>query len=261
MDLKVEILGTGPETIVRTGAAAPIYDPIPVVLTGTIKAPGDFLANRLNAIVAAATFAQNTVITDTPPQPLKSDSELTLPAKSKCNVVADYAKRTIKLRWDERDKFATEVTGTLRLNPALEALTINAKKTYNHRELLNLIKFQGAYFADRKDHDDLIKSLKAFEAIIGIEFKDADDYKGTAGQSKLTKITHDIPLEMKLTMPIFGGGDKETFKVDVCVGLVSGSVDFWLESTVLDEMIIVQTEKIFEEELKRFDGIVIVKQY
>ncbi len=237
--VKIELTPAGPELTIRQGNALDLYNPIPVILAGTIAAPGDFYTQRL------ADWKER-------------NPEEFVPV---CNVIANYPARTIRLRWDEANEFASEVTGTLKLSPQLEALTINAKKTYNHRELLGLIKFQGAYFANREDHDNLIKSLKAFEVEIEQNFKDADDYKGTAGQSKLTKINHKIPLEMKLTMEVFGGCAKETFKVDICVGLVSGSVDFWLESTALHELIITQTEKIFTEQLGRFEGVVVVKQY
>lgn len=237
--IELNLTNVGNELVIRSGSATPIYDPVPLMLAGTIAAPGDFFEIRR--------------------KDWKEENPEDFPPP--CTVVANYSERTIKLRWDDASNFANEVTGTLKLSPELAALTVNAKKTYNHRELLALIKFQGAYFANREDHEKLIASLKAFEVKIEQNFKDADDYKGAAAQSKLTKINHEIPLEMKLTMAVFGGCPKETFKVDICVGLVSGSVDFWLESTALHEMIILQTEKIFEEELARFEGIVVVKQY
>lgn len=233
------------EIIIRQGAAAQVYDPVPVTLKGTITAPADYAAWEVARL-----------------KQLRIDGQDAVEAELEGLVAANYTNRTIQLTTKPREKCGiTTVTGTLALHPSLAALLINADKTFDEKGLLRHLKFHGAYFKDREKHGTLLESLKKFKAKVEQQFENADDYKGAAAQSKLTKITHDVPLEFTLCMPIFGGGEKQEFKVEICVGLSGSDVEFWLESVALADVIVTQTEAVFEEQLKRLEAFAIVKQY
>ncbi len=250
--LKLEIGQTGAELTVRQGAATVLRDPVPVVLQGTITAPADFFSNRLaflgsEAAVEAA--GENDVAVG--PEAMKA----------RCHVVANYTSRTIKLRWDEANTFASEITGALKLHPALEGLNINSERTYDEKGLLALIKFNRAYFDDRTKYDQLRTSLMNFNAKVSQQFKNENDYQGAEAQQKLTNVTHNVPLKHALAVPVFAGTEASKFDIDICLGLKGNTIIFWIESVDLKEQIVILTESLFEDELKRFDGVVVVKQY
>lgn len=222
------------ELTIREGAALPPKEPRIVNIKGIISSPADFANNRNFEIEA-----------------------------TKANVIANYTNRTIILNMDETNPYGGTITGALDMNPDLKSLGINENKTYDEKDLMRKLNFFGAYFKDRASHKKLLEKLQQFKAKVTQDFTNQDDYKGTVAIAKISKIEHDIPLEFELAIPLFTGGEKKTFKVDICVSVRDGGISFWFESVEMNELIVTGTESIFKDELERFTilGYIIIKQW
>jgi hypothetical protein len=232
MKTEVNIKEVGNQLIIREGKAPEIYDPLAIVLNGTITAPADFADKRKEVI-----------------SPLET------------NVVANFTDRTIRLTVNESSRFKTEIKGTLEMFADLAEMQINGKKTYTSIEFLNMIKFKGSYFKDKEQHTSLLGALKAFEAKVAQEFQNANDYKGAAATKKVVDIKTNVGLEFSLSLPIFTGGEHTSFLVDVCVDINNGGVIFWLESIQLHDLITKGTEHEFKKQLDRLMDYVIIKTW
>lgn len=232
-ELKVNVTTDKDVVTVITGEALQPQPPRIVNIAGIVSAPADWAANRTS----------------------KFDVK-------QANIVVNYTERTITLVLDEKEYYNTTITGKLELHPDLSKLGINATKTYGEKELYKTLRFLGNYFASREEYDNLMQKLQAFKAKVTQAFTNTDDYVGNAAQEKITTIEHEIPLNFVLGIPIFTGGPKHKFKVQICVTARAGGVEFWLESVELHELVQELTESVFETELARFDKeIVVVKKY
>lgn len=232
MEPIIKIETTEKEIIIREGKATTIYDPEISMLSGVISTPGDFVEKR----------------------------KLTFEALE-AHVVADYSGKTIVLTINEDSKFKRTVTGSLLDFPELKDLQVNGKKTYTHRELLDVIKFKGAYFKSKDKHTELIGQLKKFEAKIEQEFQNANDYKGAQATRKVVDIKTNLGLEFELAIPIFTGGPPLTFMVDICVDINNGGCIFWLESVSLHDIQTKVMEEEFTKQLARLTDYAIVKKW
>lgn len=231
-NVEVKVETSEKEIIVREGAAANVYDPETVSVSGTIHAPADFAEKRKSKI-----------------EPLKT------------NVVADYTKKTIVLTVNEDSKFKTTITGTLDDFPELKDMSINGKKTFSHRELLDLIKFKGSYFKNKEQHVKLLTDLKNFDAKVNQEFQNANDFKGAQATKRIVDIKTNIGLEFILAIPVFTGGEVISFMVDICVDINNGGVIFWLESVELHDLQTKTIEEEFKTQLARLGEYIIIKKW
>lgn len=222
----------GQDIVIRHGDAATVFDPDKVSLFGVIAAPADFYETRKEKIDALSAY-----------------------------VVANFTHRMIKLRLDEKDQYGTEIVGKLQMYSPLEVLNINKTTYYTHDQLYKLLKFHGAYFKSPEQHAEILGKLKAFNAKVQQDLSSANDYKGAKAQQAIVNISTNLSMEFALHIPIFAGEEAEDFNVEVCVDLIGGEVKFWLESMRLHDMIVEQTESIFESEIERLAPLAIIRQY
>lgn len=184
--------------------------------------------------------------------------------KLNVHVVADFTARTIMLVINEKDHFATSVKGTLELDKELAALYINNQGgggTYNEKQLMQKINFYRRHFPNAQQHEALIAHLKAFKVRVEKEFENSNSLKGQAALKIAYDIKHEVPLDFTLNMPIFCGYEKQKFDVEINLDYIDGEIRFWLSSVGLHEIIGNETERIFEEELKKLADYAIVKKY
>jgi hypothetical protein len=220
------------ELVVRTGSALPLKEPERVILSGILNTPAEYIKKRVDSISVIKT-----------------------------NVVFDYTARTITLTVDDCSFYKDIITGKLEINKDLASLGINNDTLYNEKELSRKLTFFGRFFESKAAYNDLIKKLNDFSAKVKQEFTNATDYRGSEALEKITKIEHDIPLFFVLKMPIFNGGDKREFKVNIYVAARDGGIELWLESVELHELLEKETESLFNAQLKNFEDYVIVKKY
>lgn len=230
------------EYIFRQGAAEIINEPVPVILSGIITAPGDFLDTRKKVITT-------------------EDDKKNVVSTNRCHVIANYKDKTIKFVVNENSKYATVVTGKLEFLPELKTLGINEEKFYDKNKLYSAMRFLGPWFKNKDLHVKFLEKLKKFEGDIAVEFKNQNDHKGKVNLSRVYEIKTNLNLTFQLMMPVFAGGVSKLFTVDINLDLRDSDVVFWLESTDLHEALTAETTSLFEKELKRFAGIAIIKTW
>lgn len=219
MNEQILINPSGKELEIRTGAAAPIEKVLSVTLEGTIGSVLDFASKR--------------------------DSLIT---KEFAHVIINRKQMSVKLVVGERREWKRyTVSGKMILHEYLTDLGINESKQYYISDLIRVFKLNRRYFATRADHIAMLDKLMSFSAKIETEIVAKNDLKGSAANSIISKITHDIPLSFKMHIPVFEGEKKDTFDVTVEVYHENGHVVCSLVSVELAEAI----EKTVEETMEK----------
>lgn len=214
------------------GAAAPIEVKSPVNLSGTIDSVMDFELKRRGLFCVP----------------------------SDCHVIINTANRSVVFVTNEQDRVKHTVTGKMIPNPVIEELGINQERNYNMMQLLKILKLRGALFASRSDHAAIIDSLLKFSARTETEFENSNDYKGNVAYKKITKVTHDIPLDFTLNIAPFVGGEKIPVKVVAEVTPDGQSLVCNLISVELSEEMDKKTEETLKAARAHFSNYAIIEQ-
>lgn len=222
------------EVTILHGEAANIYDPEQVVLNGIITAPSEYYTKRPDLCPPAQTHAKFS----------KEDRKITL-------VV------------NEKDKFQTIVTGSLKKNKFLKSLHINSTTSYSIADLQKVLRYAKRFFNDPSKHLDLIVKLRNFTTKITSTTVKSDDRAGNkveSFESRVTDFAQANDLGFTLKLPIFDGTDDVAIAISIEIDVINGSVALYLICDDLDEMEDSLVKAIFEEEKKVFEPFVIIEQ-
>lgn len=223
----------GNEIIWREGEAAPIREPLNLMASGDIRTVGTFIAGR------------------DVPNLQGIDRESTL-------VTVDKDAGTIKLETDPNDQFGTVISGTLLINDDLKQFDINGSKMFSQKELIKLLKFSRIHFVDPLVQNDLLNAYKAFTFQTKTEGHAKGDDRGNKSVAYDKAVETNLPKEFSLKIPIYKGERSVTFRVDLCMDVTDGGAKFWCESIELHELLQTEKELIFQRELLRCEGLVII---
>lgn len=241
-----EFGGTTPQTITMlTGSAAKIYDPEKVQLKGIITAPSEYFQKR-SWFIGTEGGPQERCGID----------------PSEAHVIFNKEERKITLTVNERDKFATVVTGSLNVNKFLSSLAINSAP-YTIGDLQKALRFARKWFANPDQHKNLILKLRNFTATITTTTQQENDMAGNKMQlfeSKVSKFTQANDLGFTLKLPPFDGVDEELIGISVEIDVINGQVALFLVCDDLDEIEDRIVNTIFEREKEIFKDIVIIEQ-
>ncbi len=223
--------GTPIEIIVREGQAIPHYEPKIINISGTIEAPGNFIEKRRG-----------------------------LHDKDGVNVTFNRSEMRITLTLDEREHFSTTITGKMQTNPDLDNYGINKEKYYTIADLQKFLRMRRSHFTDRDKNAIIVTNLSKFKASISTELEQMKSNRGEEKQLKETKISTDLAMDFDLELPIFKGGQKKKFKVEICFEVRDAAVTVWLESPELQEIMDSDRDNIMDSELKKFSDFVVIEQ-
>lgn len=222
---KVVIQGDTKEVIIRHGEALTLREPKLVKLGGVITAPWEFISKRKEEF-----------------------------RKEDVHVIYNLERGIINLVCMETNPYAKEVTGELKLNPAIETIGINAVKTYKLKDLIQLLRFNSGIFKHEKDHSRIVAALMKFNAKVSQEIKNENDLHGNKSEGFDQKVLINADLIFTATMCIFKGFSKHDFKVELMFEIRSSTVEFWFESVELAEVIESQREEIVLAEIKKMEA-------
>lgn len=228
-ELKLNITTDQKEVVLLVGQAEKVIKPLKVNINGTIESPSEYYIKRKEDI-----------------------------AKNNSHLEVNHSDKTIKMVIGENIENNIIIVGTAKIHKDFLELGINSEKTYSLASLAKAIKFKGVYFKDRDAHEKLITNLLNFTVKVEQEFKNANDFKGSAANSKATEIKHAIPLDFVLNMPIILGQQAKEFPVEVCMDASNGSVELWLESVSLKSEMDKIVADLLESEIKKFNDELVV---
>lgn len=230
-ELKFNVTAECPNPVITIlqGQSEKVIHPLKVELNGTIEAPSEYYLKRKETII-----------------------------KNNSHLEVNYSKKSIKLIVGENIANNIVVTGQAQLFKDFVDLGINSKTTYTLSELATELKFKGCYFKDRDAHLKLLSNLQNFKIKVEQDFANSNDFKGTAANSKATKIMHEIPLDFKLSMPVILGQSSVDIDVEVCIDATNGSVQLWLECIQLKNDMDKIISDLIDTEIKKFNEELVV---
>ncbi len=215
------------EITIRHGAAAPIIQKTRLSLSGTILAPADWVAQKLEASY-----------------PYFNDY---------CHVVVDRDHRTIKFVSNDEGMMdgGHTITGQLEDPTALRALHINTNRTYSAKQLGDLLKMNRSLFTDRDENLATVTALQRFKATVTQEMEKNDDLSGNKLYHFEQRVQSEFNLGFMLSTPIFKGQPTQSFRVEIRYDVADGGVSYWLESVKLKDLQDTQSDRIIEAEIAR----------
>ena len=218
------------EVVIREGRALRIVDERQkVVESGNIIAPGNY-------------------------------AEIMLPNPQTALVIFSRSKMEIKYFENPRTKFAAEITGKLLLNPELVNFGINSDKVYEPKKLSDFLNFNRHHFTKKEDGECLVKGLRSFSATVNTIIENSGDARGNIRSLLDRKVDSKLPEKFALKMPIFIGYPSQEFWVDICIDAKNTTIEIWLESPELNELIKTQRDGIMDEQLGRLPDLVKIEQ-
>lgn len=230
----------GNEIIYRNGSAAPIEIPNVGIISGDINTISSFMSKRY-------------------PCPSTSDSlGLQFVDKDRAVVTVDREKFEITLDLDPESPRCTSVTGKLSLAPELEKFCINTTKSFTREELVKLIRFNKIWFNSRDQAETLLASYMAFKAEVNANIGKLSDTRGNVDNSYKKTVTTNIPTSFVLNVPVFKGQGKRQFRVEIDIEATDASTRFWLVSEELNDLIVIESEQILNQQLECCKDFVVV---
>lgn len=223
------------ELVIRSGGIKelPIEAPAPLIVNTTISGPFEFYTKRV----------KNAKLHDL----------------NKINLTINRDKKVIVLVVDENyEGQGAEITGEMIDDTELKSFGINNKKMWTVRDLQNHIKMHRALFSSPEECMKLVTNLGNFSAKIETDIQKADDKRGNTIDSIATKLTTEIPLNFKINSRLFKGQASLQFPAEICILAMASGVQFWLESVELRELQMKETDRIFNEEIKKFENEIVV---
>lgn len=230
-DLNITLNSTTDEAVLRVGEAEKIYDPVPLNLKGSIKAPADFAENRSSMI----------------------DSLL-------AHAVFDKKGKTITLLVNESSKFSDSITGVIVMNEFLSSLQINSPTPYTRQGLYEVFRHQRRYFFEKSAHAELLLTLQNFDDKVYVESQGAKDLsKGAQSAAVQSKLTSNLEgKKIVLFLPIIEGAEKEPIELSIELSVQNGQPRFWLIADDLPEKIEAYLEASFKTEKERLQALDII---
>ena len=191
-ELKLNITGDQKELVIRTGAALPLKEPIPVILSGQIDTVLNYLEKRKDRI-----------------------------DQKRCFISIDKDKYKILLVVNENSFYATEISGKLELSTPLKEFGINSEKIWTPFELADFIRMNKMYFEKTSDATNLIKVLRNFEVKVNQEIKMSEDKRANQNLLRSQVVETNLPKGFNLVLPVFKGTEKEVISIEVDIDSTS----------------------------------------
>jgi len=214
--------GTGVEELtIRTGAALEQKEErVMLVESGNIKAP----ANYVEVI-----------------------------GFDKTKAVVSFSREKMEIIFKEhpRHLYGAIISGKLLLNPELLEFGINGDKIYSPKELADFLNMRRHLFTEKSECMKLIAALSIFKAKIETVLENNQDNKGNLKKLVEKRIEQGLPEKFNLKIPIFIGYTPYEFPVDICVDSNNLSIELWLESAEMNELLKTERDIIINQEMKR----------
>lgn len=215
------------------GVAENPKPPKVINIVGNIKAPAEFYTKKKESIKA-----------------LNS------------HVLYSYSQRQIQLVLNEEDHYSGTVTGKTDLNPDLVEFGINGAKMYKIDSLKKFLKMNRVHFTKQAENFEIVAALEKFNAKVETTIESETSNKGDKKNLLEVTVKSNMAMGFSLSMPVFVGGEKITFPIEICFGVENNIVNVWLESPELQAMITEQTVQLIDGCIEVFvtDGFAVIEQ-
>lgn len=166
----------------------------------------------------------------------------------------------IDLFLEQNSELGDQINGSLEVLSELKELGINQDKMYSLQDLANKLKFMRYCFDDKGKNIEIVSLLKNFKGKVHKNMEQAQDGRGNMTDYIVKTVESNIPLQFTITLPIFKGGEKASFLVEIGVAERNNGISVWLESVELHDLIKEFTDKCIDDEIKKLKGLLIIEQ-
>lgn len=215
------------------GTAPIVREPKIIDKTGNIDAPFRWLEKRSQFIVEA-----------------------------NAHIVVNREELKIELVLEDKDFYGDTITGKADYHPAIKKFAINKPEYRTTQEMAHLFKMNRSYFENKSQAMDLVNELLNFRAKITSEIEKLDDKRGNKRELQDQTVNSNIPKNFNLCIPIFKGGEKKSFEVEIYIK--SDDLTCCLISPQANDLIEDMSDAIIDKELTRISelcpGIAIIEK-
>lgn len=234
-DNKIQITPTGETLTIREGEAAPIIQPRPIAVEGTIAAPADWYEGK----------KRNGFVFDL----------------SRLHVLFSIERRVITLKSEDHiSEHGDTITGKVRDFAPLTEFGINARRKHTPKELAAFLKMMRSLFVDGEANRRIVANLNNLIVAVDRKIQDTNDFRGNKVAAFEQKVKTEIDLNFNLSSPLFVGGEKLTFNVEIMLDVTDAGVRLWLESAELKELQDTEAARLMNAELERLAGLTLIEQ-
>ena len=206
-ELNLTVSNGTQEITIRHAKGLDAVEPLKVSLTGVITSPLDFVRTR------KGTIDLNTAV-----------------------VIVNKQQKFIKLECDPSDRYATVVVGKLEVSEGVNLFQINTSKTFTRDQLIQLIRFNRRFFANRDEQEKFLSAVSKFAVNANVQGKQESDTRGNRVAHLDKVVNTNVPETIALFMPLFQGENPVKFVVDVCIDVSETTARFWFESAEMKEL-------------------------
>jgi hypothetical protein len=244
--MKVEASGFDqPQVITRTGEAPAVPEEKTVLITGTLKAPCDYLEHKMMSEITRLVHSEKGY----------EEVESKLYEIQQSSLLVDRIERTLILKLNQKNHTTDEIQGVLTEFKLWDELKVNTGHAWSIDALRKFLKKIKFYFKDWEKHGEFLTALQNFVGKVESNYKDISK-SGEFEISKVHKLMSDLPIpSFAIEAPIYNGYEKKAVHVEVYADVSDASVKFSLESEDLFTLQEKCSEEYIDNEISRIKNI------
>lgn len=246
------------EIIYREDQPAKRHDPIPVKLPhsfeikGIITSPYQWLSKHINEV-----DQKNCRI-----NVCREDATITLYINER-----DYHegwsvdKIECELRIENLRKFdlipRSYVSGSIQYTKEFERLHINDDTFWAPQKLAKFLRLNRHIFADTEEGMALVSLLKNVKAKITGDYEKTKETHGNISRTEFfeQQVKHNLPDSFSIFLPIFKGGAKEKYEIDIDADIIDGEIMVQLLSPAVNAANESARDSLIDAELSRLAAL------
>lgn len=234
-----------PQVITRKGDAPAVPEEREVNIQGTLKAPADYLLNKVSKDVMILRLSHSN----------EGYQEIHSPMYFVKDSVLKVCKteRKLTLHLNMKNYVEDKIEGVLQMNQIWSDLRVNTGSTWGISELRKYLKRIKFFFTKPEQHSEFLAKLQNFVGKVESNYKDIQK-SGEYENSTAHKLMEgQVIPEFKIDAPIYVGYEKKTVRVEVFADMSDGGVKFQLESQDLFTLQEELSEEYIDAEIERIE--------
>lgn len=234
----------------------PEKEPIVINISGNIDSVANWLAKRVvqsdegsdEQLLPEGGVVVNPVIATIP----LSDNMID---QKEAHVLINRDKMSIDLIVNEINPFLKgKVSGTLAKHPDFEKWAINTGQEWSNRRMSEFVKMNRSCFTNKEDAMKLSAELQSLKVKVDKEVESSNDNRANIRSMMAQKVIDmNIPKSFMLNVPIFKGGKKVKFEVEIYVN--PGTFDISLISPDANDVVSEVKETVIDEQKEIIIGL------
>ena len=226
--------------------------PEPINLIGTIDTPLEFLNKRYERINVLNTHIEV----------CREDASITL-VVNESNFKPSFSSEDLEKSTLDSDRLLdltlpkSSICGRISFSKEFTDLGINADKRWSPVKLAQYFRLNRHLFDDKQVNMALVSQLKNIKAVISGKYQKEKETHGTISQTEFFElhIAHELPDSFVLNMPIFKGGEKAKFAVEIDAEYIDGNILVSLVSPAMNEEMEVARDAVIDDVIKKITDV------